>query len=82
MIKCEKGLVRYSDNEATNPFSKRKKYSWQSEYRLCIAAEECKRKLISIGKMGGFICESKATNMIKKLYKAKPTNKKTDFALD
>ena len=66
MIKCEKGLVCYSDNGTLDPFTKRKNYSWQSEYRLCIAAEGYKQKLISIGRLSGFICESNATNIIKK----------------
>lgn len=66
-IKCEQGLVRYSDNEKLDPFTKRRNYSWQSEYRLGLNAEGLKQKLVSIGNLDGVICESNNTNLLKRV---------------
>lgn len=64
-IQCEKGLVSYSDRKELSPFIKSEQYRWQNEFRLGMNANGVKSRLISIGKIKGFICNSKDIQKIR-----------------
>ena len=64
-IQCEKGLVTYSNTRECSPFIKNEQYRWQNEFRLGMNANGAKSRLISIGKLKGFICNSKDIQKIR-----------------
>lgn len=68
-IKGKCGLVEYCDMKKSSIFVKKKFYSWQSEYRIGIAANGLKQKLISIGPLNGFIFDTSDTSFIEQFLK-------------
>jgi len=58
------GLVEYCDTKQPSPFIKKESYNWQSEYRIGIAANGLKQKLVSIGSLNGFIFDTSDTSFI------------------
>lgn len=63
-IKCEMRLVTYSNTQESNPFIKNEQYRWQSEFRLGMHSNGVNNRLVSIGKLKGFICEVTAIQNI------------------
>ena len=64
---CQKGLIKYSNEEMKHPFIKPLDYSWQQEFRIAIPATNNKEQFFYIGKLSGFVCKTRSLYTLKQV---------------